>query len=344
MTSRRQFLFRSGMAAGGLTLAGGPVALLSACGNDSQASSSDGGSSGGSGKLSTLRMQSAWVSDAEFMGYYIALDKGYYEAAGIKYTYLPGGPDVIPETTLLAGQAELALTTVEGVAKLVADEGAKLKIIGAQYQKNPSGVVSLEGNGIHEPKDLIGRTLAIAPVGQITFEALFAANGLNIKDVKIVPYAYDPTPLLKGEIDASGDFVTNVPFSIREKGGKPTSFLLYDYGLVLYNDVVVVQEDYLKDHREELVGFLRASRKGWDENFKDTNAYVPLLKNGFGKDTGRSAANEEYFNNAQKPLIQHKGGVYTMTEVDIANNLETLHRFGIKVDKSLFDTSLVAEI
>jgi ABC-type nitrate/sulfonate/bicarbonate transport system substrate-binding protein len=344
MIDRRQFLRRSGIGAGGLVLAGGPLGLLAGCGTgSSDAASSSPATSGGPART-TLRMQSAWVSDAEFMGYYIALDKGYYTAENIDYTYIPGGPDVIPETTLLAGQAELALTTVEGVAKLVADEGAKLKIIGAQYQKNPSGVVSLEANGITEPKDLIGRTLAIAPVGQITFEALFAANNLDIKDVTIVPYAYDPTPLLQGEIDASGDFVTNVPFTITEKGGKPTSFLLYDYGLVLYNDVVVVQEDFLEENRAALVSFLRASRKGWDENFKDTKAYVPLLKEGFGKDTGRSAANEEFFNDAQMPLIQHTGGVFTMTDEDIASNLETLQRFGIDVDESLFDTSLLDEI
>ncbi|MCU1378255.1 MAG: ABC-type nitrate/sulfonate/bicarbonate transport system, substrate-binding protein [Acidimicrobiales bacterium] len=342
MISRRQFFVRSGQAAGAVALAGGAGSLLSACGGSDSPSAASAGSGGG--KLSTLRMQSAWVSDAEFMGYYIALDKGYYEAEGLKYTYLPGGPDVIPETTLLAGQAELALTTVEGVAKLVADEGAKLKIIGTQYQKNPSGVVSLEGNGVSSPADLIGKTLAIAPVGQITFEALFKINNLDISKVKIVPYAYDPTPLLEHKIDASGDFVTNVPFTIEEKGGKPTSFLLYDYGLVLYNDVVVVQEDYLKSHREELVGFLRASRKGWDENFKDTKAYVPLLKQGFGKDTGRSAANEEYFNNAQKPLIEHPDGIYSMGAADIDKNIETLGRFGIKVDKSLFVTDLLDEI
>ena len=336
MLNRRQFLLRSSAGVGALALAG-PLGALTACGSDTQAA-------GGAGALTQLRMQSAWVSDAEFMGYYIALDKGYYREAGLDYTYLPGGPDIIPETTLLAGQAEVALTTVEGVAKLVAEEGAKLKIIGAQYQKNPAGVVSLKANGITEPNDLVGRTLAISPVGQITFEALFAANGVDVNQVRIVPYAYDPTPLLKGEIDASGDFVTNVPFTIREAGGDPTSFLLYDYGLKLFNDAVVVQEDYLNENREQFVAFLRASRRGWEENFADTTAYIPLLKSGFGKDTGRTAANEEYFNDAQKALIEHPAGVYAMTDEDIDANLETLRRFGIQVDRSLFDTTLLQEV
>jgi len=41
-------------------------------------------------------------------------------------------------------------------------------------------------------------------------------SGIDPSQVNIVPYAYDPTPLIKGEIDASLDFTTNVPFTIKQ--------------------------------------------------------------------------------------------------------------------------------
>ena len=56
-------------------------------------------------------MQAAWINDAEFAGYFLAMDQGYYTAEGLDLTYLPGGPDVIPEGTIVAGRADLALTT-----------------------------------------------------------------------------------------------------------------------------------------------------------------------------------------------------------------------------------------
>ena len=49
-----------------------------------------------------LTLQAAWVNDAEFMGYFIAMDKGFYKAEGLDLTYLSGGPDVIPEASLLS--------------------------------------------------------------------------------------------------------------------------------------------------------------------------------------------------------------------------------------------------
>ena len=70
-------------------------------------------------------------------------------------------------------------------------------------------------------------------------------------------------------------------------------------------DVVVVTQDTLAKKRKELVAFLRASRKGWVENFKDTNAYPPKFKDTWFKGTGRSVENELYFNAAQKPLMRN---------------------------------------
>ena len=263
-------------------------------------------------------MQAAWVNDAEFMGYFVAMDNGYYKAEGLDLTYLSGGPDVIPEASLLSKKADVALTTVETAIKAITDQKAPLVIIGAQYQKNPVGIVSLASKPLKTPQDLIGKTIAVPPVNRLTVEAMLKLNGIDKSKVKIVPYAYDPTPLIKGEIDGSRDFTTNVPFTIKSKGKDATSFLLADFKLPLFNDVLVVTQETLKTRRKDIVAFMRASRKGWNENFKDTAAYPPKFKDSWFKGTGRSVENELFFNQAQKALIEHPKGVYSMTDEAIA--------------------------
>ncbi len=161
-----------------------------------------------------LTLQAAWVNDAEFMGYFIAIDNGYYKAEGLDVKYLSGGPDVIPESSLLSKKADVALSTVETTIKAITEQKAPLVIIGAQYQKNPVGIVSLATKPLKTPADLVGKTIAVPPVNRLTVEAMLKLNGIDKSKVKIVPYAYDPTPLLKGEIDGSLDFTTNVPFTI----------------------------------------------------------------------------------------------------------------------------------
>jgi ABC-type nitrate/sulfonate/bicarbonate transport system substrate-binding protein len=294
--------------------------------------------------LKPLTLQAAWINDAEFMGYFIAMEKGWYKDEGLELKYLPGGPDVIPEASVLSKKADVALSTVETVIKAITTQKAPLVIIGAQYQKNPIGIVSLASKPIRTPKDLIGKTVAVPPVNRLTVEAMLKLNGIDKSKVRIVPYAYDPTPLLKGEIDASLDFTTNVPYTIKTKGAEATSFLLADFKLPLFNDVVVVTRDTLAKRRSDLVGFLRASRKGWIENFKDTAAYPPKYADSWFKGTGRTIDNEVYFNGAQKALIEHPQGIFAMTDEAINACIAALKAVDLKADRSHFDTTLLKSI
>ncbi|WP_353471455.1 ABC transporter substrate-binding protein [Salipiger sp. H15] len=291
-----------------------------------------------------LTMQAAWINDAEFTGYFLGLDQGYYAEAGLELEYLPGGPDVIPESTLIAGRADLALTTPDTTIKAIVEQGAPFRIIGAQYQKNPIGIVSLAKAPIREPKDLIGKTLAVPPVNVISVEAMLKMNGIEPGQVNIVPYAYDPTPLVKGEIDASLDFTTNVPFTIQQAGEEASSFLLYDFGYTIYNDTVVVTEAVLNEKRDLLVAWLAASRKAWAENLADPTVWPPKFADSHFMGTGRSIENEVYFNTAQKPLIDCPEGCFALTEDGIEKCLSALGEVGIVGSAEMFDTSLLAEI
>jgi ABC-type nitrate/sulfonate/bicarbonate transport system substrate-binding protein len=289
-------------------------------------------------------MQSAWINDAEFAGYFIGIDKGYYTEEGLDLTYLPGGPDVIPESSIIAGRADLSLTTPDTTIKAIVEQGAPFKIIGAQYQKNPIGIVSLAKAPILSPADMVGKTIAVPPVNTISVEAVLAINGIDRSQVNIVPYSYDPTPLVRGEIDASLDFTTNVPYTIEAMGEEAVSFLLHDFGFTIYNDTVVVTEETLRTKRAELVGWLRASRRGWAENFEDPDLWPPRWMDTWFAGTGRSLENELFFNHAQKPLMESPAGYMSMTEEGIAANLEALARVGINGTRDMFDTTLLEEI
>ena len=291
-----------------------------------------------------LIMQASWINDAEFSGYFVAIDQGFFAAEGLDLTYLSGGPDVIPESSIIAGRADLTLTTPDTTIKAIAEQGAPFKIIGTQYQKNPIGIVSLAKAPIKSPADMVGKTIAVPPVNTISVEAMLAINGIDKASVNIVPYAYDPTPLIKGEIDGSLDFTTNVPFTIKTMGEEAVSFLLYDHGFTIFNDTVVVTEETLKSKRTELVAWLRASRKGWEENFVDPAAWPPKWADTWFKGTGRSIENEIYFNTAQKPLIKLPNGIFSMSEESIAANLEALAKVGITGSREMFDTTLLAEL
>jgi ABC-type nitrate/sulfonate/bicarbonate transport system substrate-binding protein len=292
----------------------------------------------------SVAMQAAWVNDAEFIGYFVAIQNGCYKAQDVDMHYLSGGPDVIPESALLAGKAPLALTVPDTTIKAITTQGAKFKIIGAQFQKTPIGVVSLASNPVPNVKALEGKVLAVPPVNMAQVTGMLRLNGIAKNAVRIVPYQFDPTPLIKGEIDASVDFVTDVPYTIGLSGKKATSFLMYDYGVTVYADTVTVTEEFLAANRPLLVRWLRASRQGWEENFKDPAKYPKLFKDSFFSGTGRSTENDIYTNSSDKALIDSPRGIFSMSEEGIAANIQYLKSIGIAADRSMFDTTLLEQV
>jgi ABC-type nitrate/sulfonate/bicarbonate transport system substrate-binding protein len=87
-------------------------------------------------------------------------------------------------------------------------------------------------------------------------------------------------------VDATVDFVTNVPFSIDQLGAKASSFTFYDAGFKIPTDTVVVTKDFLKTHRAKLKAWMQATVKGWTENFVDTAKYPATLKQTWFKGNG----------------------------------------------------------
>ena len=289
-------------------------------------------------------MQSAWANDAEFLGYFIGMDNGYYNDENLNFKYISGGPDIVADTVLLSRGCDIALTTPDGTINAITKQNAPLKIIGTQYQKSPLGIVTLKENNITEPKHLVGKRLAVPSANILTTKAFLKRNDIDPREVTFIKYMYDPTPLIQGTVDATVDFITTVPYSIRLRNKEPSSFLFYDFGLKLFMDTVVVSDEVLKTKRKELISFLRASRKGWEENFKDLQKYPPLFEKTYFNGTGRTIDNELYFNERQKPLIEHPEGIFSMTEAAIAENIDALKDIGIAATPNMFVRELLDEI
>lgn len=287
-----------------------------------------------------LTMQAAWVNDAEFTGYFVAIDEGLYADAGIDLEYLSGGPNVVPESTLLSGEADIALTSPDTTISAITQQGADFVIVGAQYQQNPLGIVSLEATGIEGPEDLVGKTVAVPDVNRLAFSAMLQINGIDEDSVTVVPYAYDPTPLVSGEVDATLDFVTNVPYTISELGETARSFTLYDAGYKIPNDTVVVTRSTLDEHRDAIKAWLDASVEGWTMNLADTTVYPPLFADTWFAGTGRTIENELFFNEAQKPLIESPEGLFKLSDAAIQDTIDTLALIGIEATTEMFDMSL----
>jgi ABC-type nitrate/sulfonate/bicarbonate transport system substrate-binding protein len=302
------------------------------------------------GQYGTLDLRLSWIENAQFAGDYIADTNGYYAAAGFSgVNLMPGGPTASPiESDVATGHAFIAPSQPDLTAQANL-KGAKLKIVGALYQKNPFAILSLARNPIPTPKAMIGKKIGVQASNQVIWKAFLAANKIDSSQVKVVPVQFDLTPLTSGQVDGWFAFYNNEPLELQVKGYKTTTFLLADYGYPLSSQTYIVTDDNLKKNPDEIKAFLTAEIKGWKQALADPSLGAKLTVTKYGKTLGLDQKEQELEIKATRALAitpdTQKHGLLTMTPKLIADNIATLHKSGISIAASdLFDASLINEL
>ena len=241
----------------------------------------DGDASGdtGSGEAAELQpatLQLKWVTQAQFAGYYAALDQGYYEDEGIDLTIKPGGPDIVPEQVVLGGQAEFGLNWLDNTLA-TRDQGGEIVNIAQVFARSGMTEVTWADSGLDDITALEGKKVGVWLGGNE--HKLFAAltkNGIDPdSDVEIVAQPFDMNLFLNREVDAAAAMTYNELAQVLEQENPDTGelytlddlnvFLMSDLGTGALEDGVFVTADWIQDEANQDLAtrFLKASFKGW---------------------------------------------------------------------------------
>jgi ABC-type nitrate/sulfonate/bicarbonate transport system substrate-binding protein len=299
MHNRRAFLARSARLMGGAVILGPP--LLAACGDDDEettptapaattpdtAAATTPGTTAGStppASLGTVRTAFNWVADVEWSAWYLADNGGMFANKGVTVELLHGGPNTPAVAQVLAaGQADVGVASDELQLIQANKEGADFVILGAMYQKSPSGWCWLADTPISTAADLVGKTLGLTTGDEIRVDAIFKLNGLE-PDYTNFPMSYDPQPLIDGDVDAITCYVTNQPIQLALQGIEAKSAPFTDFGLKAFGDVLFASKAYVEANRDLLVAYFAALIEGVQANVADPTAVIPLLTDVYGKD------------------------------------------------------------
>lgn len=229
-----------------------------------------------SGDLKKVKLQLQWVTQAQFAGYFAAVDQGFYKAAGLDVQILEGGVDIVPQTQLATGAVDYAIAWVPK-ALASREQGAGITDVAQIFQRSGTLQVSFKDANITKGVDLKGKKVGNWGFGN-EFE-LFAGmtkGGLDpAKDVTLVQQQFDMQALLKKEIDAAQAMVYNEYAQVLE-AKNPATGKLYtpadfnainwnDEGTAMLQDAIWANTDKLKDaaYQDQTVKFIKASIQGW---------------------------------------------------------------------------------
>ena len=155
--------------------AAGLVALslvAAACGGDDEESSSSAAPAGECETPTPVKLQLQWFTQAQFAGYFAAIDQGFYAAQCLDVTIVEGGVDIVPQQQLADGAVDFALSWVPK-ALASREAGANIVNIAQIFQRSGTLQVSFKDKGITSPADFAGKKIGNCGFGN-EFE-IFAA-------------------------------------------------------------------------------------------------------------------------------------------------------------------------
>jgi NitT/TauT family transport system substrate-binding protein len=242
-------------------------------------------------QLDEVKLQLKWVHQAQFAGFYVAQEKGYYAKEGINVTFLEGGQAVDIARTVISGQADFGVLTPEFIF-LSRSKGAPLTAVAAIYRRSAVVFVSTAESGIVRPSDFVGKTVAARNPGgfqesEIQFNAMMKKVGVDFSRIKIVPYDSTYAEFYNGNVNVTSCYSTTGLVKIRQKGVRLNLIWPSDYGIHFYSDTLVTADKLISEKPDLVTRFLRASIKGWQEAVEDLQEAVTVtLKYAEVKDPG----------------------------------------------------------
>jgi len=220
-----------------------------------------------------VTLQLKWVHQAQFAGFYLAQEKGYYAQENLKVNFVEGGQGVDMLDRLATGQADFAICSPDDLLVRRSQE-MPVTAIAAIYRRSAVVLLSMADSGIVRPQDFTGKTAAAIARGsaaefEIQFRAMMTKLGLDISQVKLIPYDANYTAFLAGEVQVTPAYSTGGLIRLRQKGARLNLIWPRDYGIHFYSDVLATTDKMIAENPDLVTRFLRASLKGWQDAIGD---------------------------------------------------------------------------
>ena len=176
--------------------------FVAACGGSSE--SEESAEPAACETTTPVSLQLQWVTQAQFAGYFAAVDQGFYAAQCLDVTIVEGGVDIVPQQQLADGAVDFALSWVPK-ALASRQAGANIVNIAQIYQRSGTLQVSFKDKNIATSADFAGKKIGNWGFGNEfeIFAALTKAGIDPATGVELVQQQFDMAGLLAGDIDAA---------------------------------------------------------------------------------------------------------------------------------------------
>lgn len=222
--------------------------------------------------LKPFSVQLKWVPQAQFAGYYVAKEKGFYKDVGLDVDVKPGGPDINPSQVIAGGGADVVVDWMPS-ALATREKGVPLVNVAQFFNRSGMMLTCRKDTGITSPTDFKGKTLGVWFAGNeypfLSWMAKlgYSTNGPNA-DVTVLRQGFNVDPLLQNQAACISTMTYNEYWQLIDAGLKPEELITFSYedqGVATLEDGLYALESNLKDpeYLDRLARFIAGTIRGW---------------------------------------------------------------------------------
>lgn len=276
-----------------------------------------------------LTLQLKWVTQAQFAGYFVAKDKGFYKDANLNVTIKPGGPDIAPAQVIAGGGADVIIDWMPS-ALASREKGVALVNIAQPFKKSGMMLTCRKDSGIKTPKEFAGKTLGVWFFGnEYPFLSWMSKLGLptdgSKAGVKVLKQGFNVDPILQKQADCVSTMTYNEYWQIIDAGLTPDELTVFPYedqGVATLEDGLYVLEKNLKDAAfvDKMARFVKASMKGWEWASANNDAAADIVL----ENDNTGAQTEKHQRRMMGEVSKLTAGGGKLDEADYERTVKTL--------------------
>jgi NitT/TauT family transport system substrate-binding protein len=280
-----------------------------------------------------VTLQLKWVTQAQFAGYFVAQDQGFYEAENLNVTINPGGPDVSPPQVIAGGGADVVIDWMPS-ALASREKGLALVNIAQPFKSSGMMLTCRKDSGITSPADLSDKTLGVWFYGnEYPFLSWMSKLGLatdgSAGGVSVLRQGFNVDPILQKQAECVSTMTYNEYWQIIDAGLDADELVNFKYeeqGVATLEDGLYVLEKNLADAAfvDKMARFVRASMKGWEWARANSDAAADIVPE--NDQTGAQTEEHQRRMMAEVNKLTTNGG--KLSTSDYQRTVETLMNGG----------------
>ena len=291
--------------------------------------------------LTRVTVRLKWVHQAQFAGFYVAKEKGYYKDVGIDADLEPGGSNFPAIQTVVSGGEAFGVTGADQVL-IARSKGADVVPVLVVFQRSPFVLFARRDGPVKAIQDIVGKNVGVKLGGneELTYRAMLVAARIRANSVTEIPVNIDMSLFFSGRVDVWPGYSINEPLIAEEQGIPVREFTPDQLGLKLYADTVFTTSARVKGDPGLVLRFIGATKKGWEYAIEHPAEAAQITMK---YASGTTLAHQTAMMNASLPDLAPSGSTFGDMSTEGWKDLEALLLAQKFIDKQADVAGMLSE-